>query len=114
MRPRNQRGAMHPEYTAYTAMEPLSTVLFSLYRGTPSREDWLIACLQGAWPGLLGEAIANACRPARLKGRELTVEVADTAWMPALTGMKAELLKRIRGAGSQEIQELTFVCKGPP
>jgi len=112
IRPRNQSDAMRPEYIAYTAMEPVSTVLFSLYRGTPSREDWLLACLQGAWPGLLGEAVANACRPAQLKGRELTIDVADAAWLPALAGMKAEFLKRIREAAGHEIQELTFVCNG--
>ena len=95
-------------------MEPLSAVLFSLYQGTPLHEDWLVACLQGAWPGLLGEAIANACRPVRVKGRELTVEVADAAWLPALTGMKAELLERIRAAAGKEIQRLTFVRAGVP
>ena len=95
-------------------MESIATTLFSLYRGTPFRDEWMIACLSGAWTGLLGERIAVACRPVEMRGPELVVEVADAAWLPALSSMKSEMLERIRAAAGNEVRQMSFVVRHSP
>lgn len=92
-------------------MESISTTLFSLYRGTPFHDEWMIACLNGAWRGLLGESVANACRPLALQRAELVVEVLDEAWLPVLASMKPELLERICAAAGRDVRQLSFVLK---
>lgn len=89
-------------------MESLSTTLFSLYRGTPFRDEWIVACLNGVWAGLLGERIAHVCRPAALQRQELVVEVLDAAWISVLAGMREELLERVRSAAGNEVQQISF------
>ena len=92
-------------------MESLSNLLFSLYRDTPLHEEWMTACLQGAWPVLLGKKLANVCRPLSMRRLELVVEVSDAAWLPVLSSMKSELLERIRSAAGDEVQLISFVLK---
>jgi hypothetical protein len=93
-------------------MELLSTSLLSVFRGTPNHGLWITACLQGAWPGMVGEKLAAVCRPALLSQAELVVEVLDPDWLPVLSGMKKELLTRIRAFAGDEIQRLTLVNRG--
>lgn len=90
-------------------MESLSSILFGLFRGSPQHGDWVIACLEGAWPRLMGERIAQACRPVRLNGSKLTIEILDSAWEESLRNMKPELLDRIRHGTGGEVRELQFV-----
>jgi hypothetical protein len=92
-------------------MESLSNLLFSLYRGTPLHEEWVVACLQGAWRGLLGEKLASVCRPLSMHHLELVVEVSDAAWLPALSAMRSELLERIRSATGDEVQLISLALK---
>jgi hypothetical protein len=94
-------------------MESISTVLFSLYRGTSIHEEWLVACLSGAWQGLLGERLASACRPLEVRQDELVVEVLDAAWLPAIAGMTQDLLLRIQTASGNEIRQLSIVLRPP-
>jgi predicted nucleic acid-binding Zn ribbon protein len=90
-------------------MEALAEILFSLYQDTPNHNEWVIACLQGAWSGLLGDKISHACRPHRLRHHELSIEVLDPAWMPALSDMKLQLLQRLRVASGGTVRRLSFV-----
>jgi hypothetical protein len=102
-----------PEYPfAGPAMESISSVLFSLYRDTPFREEWLLACLAGAWHGLLGGRIANVSRPQALCRDELVVVVTDAAWLPVLSDMQAEFLRRIQGVTAGEVRRLKLVSPG--
>jgi hypothetical protein len=94
--------------SAKLAMESVSTILFSLYRGTPLHPEWVVACLAGAWKGLLGERVANVCRPRALNRAELVVEVLEKEWLPALASMKQELLFRIGRATGGEVRRLSF------
>jgi hypothetical protein len=87
-------------------MELISNVLYGLYRDTPQHADWVIACLEGAWPGLLGARMAAVCRPAALKGYQLTIEVGDPAWVPALEGVSGELSGKIRAATRDFVREI--------
>ncbi len=87
-------------------MQPVSSVIYSLFRGSPRHAEWVVACLQGAWPGLLGERLAAACRPARFEDSRLLVEVLDETWLEPLRSCSAELLARIRTATGDEVRSL--------
>jgi hypothetical protein len=89
-------------------VEPLSSVLFSLNKGKPNHGEWVIACLQGAWPKLLGERLAAVCRPARLDGSDLQIEILDQAWESAVKSVKAALLDKLRAATADVVKTLSF------
>jgi hypothetical protein len=89
-------------------MESVTNTIYSLYRNTPFYHEWIVACLDGAWHGMLGDRIASQCRPLALRNCELVVEVFEKAWFPVLSGMKQELLQRIRNATGGEVRQLMF------
>jgi hypothetical protein len=89
-------------------MEPISPILFSLFRGSPRHAEWVVACLQGAWPGLLGPKLAAVCRPCLYENRRLVIEVLDRAWEDPLRACEPELLAKIRTATSDEVRTLAF------
>jgi predicted nucleic acid-binding Zn ribbon protein len=89
-------------------MQPLSGILFGLFRGSPQHDDWVIACLEGAWPALVSEKIAQVCRPTSVRSARLTIEITDAAWDEELRRMEPELLQRIRQGTAGEIRELHF------
>jgi predicted nucleic acid-binding Zn ribbon protein len=89
-------------------MERISTLLFGLYRGTPRHNDWVVACLEGMWAGLLGERIAQACRPAGFRNARLTIQILNPAWTEPLREMERDLLLRIGGATGNEVRHLVF------
>jgi predicted nucleic acid-binding Zn ribbon protein len=89
-------------------MKPLSDVLFGLYRGTPQHEEWVIACLEGAWPALVGDRLAGVCRPKRLEKGHLIIEISDRTWADALRGMQSELCDKIRAATRDEVRQIAF------
>ncbi len=90
-------------------MKPVSSILFSLYKGTPQHDEWVVACLQGAWPGLLGDRIALACAPVALNDRKLVVEVRDPGWLPTLSSMSSMLLERIRSTTGVAVAGIVFM-----
>lgn len=89
-------------------MELLSGVLFSLYRGTPNHGQWVVSCLEGSWGRLLGDRLASVCRPVRLEGRELTIEILDREWEPAVKSVRDALLEKLQSATTGEVRSLTF------
>jgi len=95
-------------------LDPVSNILFSLYRGTPQHEEWVVACLQGAWEAIVGERLAGACHPSAIKGTELIVEITDSSWMKALNGVKRNIAAKLRTATSGEVQSISFSKKSTP
>ena len=93
-------------------MESVSTVLFSLFHGTPRHEQWVVSCLEGAWPGLLGQNLAGVSRPRALEKSRLVVEVTDPEWAEALDGLKDEILMKLRAATGGEVQSVVFSRRG--
>lgn len=89
-------------------MEHVSTVLFSLFRGSPGHGQWVVNCLQGAWPAIVGQGIARVCRPAAFAAFALMIAVEDAAWESALASMKGELLEKIRQATGGEVRDISF------
>jgi hypothetical protein len=89
-------------------MEPLFSVLFSLYKGKPNHGEWVIACLRGAWIRLLGERLAAVCSPARLEDSDLRIEILDEGWESAVKSVKRELLDKLRAATANEVKTISF------
>lgn len=55
-----------------------------------------LAAIQGAWPELMGEAIAGVTRPVSLRNEVLTVDCSDAIWAEELSLMREDLLTRLR------------------
>jgi hypothetical protein len=89
-------------------LEQLFGVLLSLHRGTPRHGEWVLACLEGAWPNLIGERLAAVCRPARFERFELVVEILDRDWEEAVRSVKPALLEKLEAATAGEIKALSF------
>ena len=90
-------------------MEPVSGVLYSLYRGSPGYGDWVVASLAAAWPGIVGERLAGRCRPVRFRQAELVVEVQDRVWAEALRGVQPRLLEKLRGFTAGAVGDMSVV-----
>jgi hypothetical protein len=90
-------------------MEPISKVLFGLFRGSHQHGDWVVACLEGAWPALMGDRISRVCHPLRCENHRLTIQILDAAWDEPIREMEGELLERIRLGTANEVRELDFV-----
>jgi hypothetical protein len=87
-------------------LEKLFGVLFSLYRGTPNHGEWVVACLRGAWPKLLGDRLAAVCEPASFDGSTLVVKILDPQWEEAVRSVRPELLKKLRSATAGEVNRI--------
>jgi len=87
-------------------MESLFGVLFSLHRGTSIHGDWVVACLKGAWPRLVGERLALVCRPRSFRGSELVVEILDDSWDEALRSIKEGLQGKLHSATAGEVKSV--------
>lgn len=94
-------------------MQLLSGILFSLYRGTPIYNDWVVACLRGQWPKLVGERLACFCRPAAFDKSRLVIEILDDAWLEAIKSVKQEILDKLRIATGGEIRSISLITKRP-
>lgn len=90
-------------------MEPVSSILFSLYRGTPQHEEWILACLQGAWRGIVGERLAEVCRPSAVKGSELIIEITNSSWVKTLKGVRRDMADKLRIATFGEVQSISLI-----
>ena len=82
--------------------------MFSLFRGKANHEKWVLACLEGAWPKLLGERLATICRPAHFQDANLQIEILDSAWDQAMNGVKEAVLKKLRTATADEVRTISF------
>ena len=89
-------------------MEPISRLLYRIYEGTPHHAEWVVACLEGAWKGILGESLALACRPDRFRDGKLTIVVEDPAWEEALHGLEVKFREKLQSATSGLVQEVAF------
>ncbi len=89
-------------------MKSIGSVLFTMYRGTPQHAEWIMACLEGAWPSLIGDRLAASCRPLRVEESRLTIEITDPEWEDALRSMQADLLDRIRTATFGEVSAISI------
>ncbi len=89
-------------------MHSIADTIFGLYRGTPQHGEWVVGCLDGAWPALVGERLAGICRPSKFEGVCLTLEVIDASWLEALKSMENDICGKLRAATGLEIQRINF------
>ena len=94
-------------------MEPLFNILFSANRMTPSHCEWVVACLKGAWPKILGEKLASVCRPVRFENSNLSVELLNEDWEEAVRSVKAALLSKLRDTTAGEVKSVTIIRQKP-
>ena len=94
-------------------MKPVSHVIYSLYKGQPNHGQWVVACLEGAWPKLLGARLAAACRPAFFEKSDLRIEIFDQEWEQAARSVKQALLEKLRAATASEVKSISFTRKLP-
>jgi hypothetical protein len=93
-------------------VEQVSSVLYSLYRGTPDYNEWIVRCLNGAWPKLLGNRLAKVCRPARFDRSTLEIEILENDWKEAVKSVEAELLEKLRTTTAGEVKKIKFSVVG--
>jgi predicted nucleic acid-binding Zn ribbon protein len=61
------------------------------------------------WEQLVGEAIAQVTKPARVSGGTLFVAVRSSAWMMELSMMQGEIIRRLNaGRARGKIQKIRF------
>ncbi len=82
--------------------------MLSLYRGTPNHGEWIVVCLEGAWPKLVGDRLAEICRPVAFHNSELEVEILDPDWEDAVRSIQPELLKKLRTATAGKVAVLSL------
>lgn len=87
-------------------MDRAFDILFSLQRGTSRHGQWVVECLKGSWPRLVGDRLASVCRPAGLKETVLTVEVTDEAWLDTVRGLQEELQDKLSSVTGGEVKRL--------
>ena len=51
--------------------------------------------LHGRWPEVVGDAVAEHCRPRRLEGTHLSVEVDHPGWATELRYLEGQILQRL-------------------
>jgi hypothetical protein len=95
-------------------MQHVSTVLYTLYKGTPAHGEWVVACLEGAWRGIFGEPLDRKFRPVRFEAGRLTVEVTDSSWEAAVRGMRREIVDRLDRATSGVVTSLDLNSGSAP
>jgi hypothetical protein len=84
-------------------------VVLSLFNEKPENREWVVACLEGAWPTLVGERLAAVCKPVSFNGAELVVKMRDHAWEDAIADMKPALLKKLQTATQGKISAISLI-----
>jgi predicted nucleic acid-binding Zn ribbon protein len=68
-----------------------------------------LARVQGVWADVVGEALAEECRPLSERTGVVTVGCRSSVWAQELSMMAPELVERLNSAlGSTAIAELRF------
>jgi predicted nucleic acid-binding Zn ribbon protein len=96
------------------APRPLATAIGeALERAEPAT---LLAAVQSAWPGAVGEAIAREATPVSERSGVVTVACSSAAWAQELDLLGGRILEKIRPelpAGSA-LEGLRFIIAGDP
>jgi len=74
---------------------PLKRVLESVLKEHKLTSDIEAYRVFAQWGEIAGPAVATHCRPVRLNGDTLYVEVDDPVWLAQLRYMKEEILRKI-------------------
>jgi len=75
---------------------PLGESLDRLAKSVAGRDAGYLAGLFMRWPELVGEQLAQHCRPASLRGEVLWLAADEPGWAAQIRYLEADLLGRIR------------------
>ncbi len=65
------------------------------------------------WPQMVGELLAQKCRPVAVQRGVLVVQVDDSVWMHELQIQKYQILQRIwELVGEDEVSDIRWTAKG--
>ena len=78
--------------------QPFGSVLGKLVKSRGWQRPAAEATLFGQWEKVVGQEIADHCRPVKLEGGELTIEAVSTAWATQLRLLAGSLVRQIAGA----------------
>jgi hypothetical protein len=81
-------------------------VIFSLYKENSANDEWIVSCLEGAWPKLLGGKLSQVCRPAFYKNSELVIDVIESGWDEAVKSVQLELEKKLAAATAGHVRKI--------
>jgi len=91
------------------APTPLRIVLAETLRALDLERPLKAASLEGLWPEVVGQEVAQRTRPGRISRGRLTVLVADSVWLQQLTMLKPRLIEALnRRLGDPLVQDLFF------
>ena len=72
-----------------------------------------LARVQGVWGDVVGEALAEECRPVSERTGVVTIACRSSVWAQELSMMGPELTERLNSAlGTTAIAELRFTVRG--
>ena len=92
------------------APAPIADVLQKAIAGVAP--DTVIARVQAAWPGAVGDVIAAESQPAEEREGTVKVECSGAVWAQELDLMGADLRARLNAAlGTPVVRRLRFVVK---
>jgi predicted nucleic acid-binding Zn ribbon protein len=82
-----------------------------------TRERFAVRHSQGPvfrrWPEVVGEILADRCRPVAVRKGVLVVHVQSSVWMHELQMQKMEILERIQSLlGVSTIQDIRWTLRG--
>ena len=93
----------------------LRIVLAETLRALDLERPLKAASLEGLWPEVVGQEVAQRTRPGRISRGRLTVLVADSVWLQQLTMLKPRLIEALnRRLGDPLVQDLFFRVEALP
>jgi predicted nucleic acid-binding Zn ribbon protein len=96
------------------APRPLATAIGeALERAEPAT---LLAAVQSAWPGAVGEAIAREATPVAERSGVVTVACSSSAWAQELDLLGGRIIEKIRPElpVGTALEVLRFITSGDP
>jgi predicted nucleic acid-binding Zn ribbon protein len=89
---------------------PLGDLLAGLLSKKEFAEGMRLGRLARAWPEVVGERLANECRPVRLEAGNLTVAVTSGPWGAQVRFLAGEIQKGAnRALGGEPVTRVTVV-----
>jgi predicted nucleic acid-binding Zn ribbon protein len=74
-----------------------------------------LARVQGVWTDVVGEALAEECRPVSERDGAIVVACRSSVWAQELAMMESDLVERLNGAlGGAAVAELRFRVGSQP
>jgi predicted nucleic acid-binding Zn ribbon protein len=94
------------------APAPIAEVLRRAVAG--AAPDTLLARVQAAWAGAVGEVIAAEAQPAEEREGTIKVECSGSVWAHELELLGPDLVARLNASlGGPAVRRLRFVVKAP-